>query len=745
MTDALIGEVERTIPFESPVERSGIDVSVLHWLGAAGQLAPAYWSTSRDIWLRQFYIKNDYLKIAVSTFVEKVLAIPLLITADDHSVKAHVSLAAELTDNINRNSGFLKGFKNELAKFITAYLTQDNGAFLLVMGRGKADGPIVGLASGVMHLDSQRCTRTGNPEFPVRYQHPSGKLYALHYTRVLFVSSMPSDDVELFDVGLCAVSRTIDAAQELLDMVVYSQEKLGSRPPRQILYAKQGATLDQLSSAVAHAESKMDANGLARFARTMLIAPRVGSNSPLELELLDLARTPDGFNRLDNTMLCVAVLAAAFGLDMRDLAHAFGMSGQTKADAEVQHHKTKGKGAAQFMADFAEQFALKVLPDSLTAQFDYVDDTQDAQAATITKTRAEARQINLTNKAIDVRTAREQMLDEGELTEQQFEALELADGRLQDGLDVLTLFFSLNEELTRLLSLGVDNPLDVAANSTEDVLTTIDEQMLVAWQRHDTAPNANIKRKARQAMAALTKLRTLYQPVEMPMDGELTGDEPAASNPAEDTAGEEQPVEPNVQRAIKSLKKKQDEVLDEITADYEAQLSEYTSAANDGDIEQSDFEERAKELVAAIILLAFLRGAKRESDDLTEETRLIIESEIEVNQESITEFANDIYAGRYHGDKLGDEGLSNRLALWIGTLSAVYAVGQTHRADNPRFRWQVGPTEHCGDCLRLNGQVHTAEEWRSSGWSPKGRNLECHGYRCQCQFVDTTESTRGSF
>lgn len=544
MTDALVREVEKTIPFEQPsTERNGIDVAVLHWLGAAGQLAPPYWSPARDIWLRTFYIKVDYLKIAVSTFVEKVLAIPLSITARDHSVKAHVALAEELAGAINRNSGFLKGFKNELAKFITAYLTQDNGAFLLIMGRGKADGPIVGPVSGVMHLDSQRCTRTGNPEFPVRYQHQNGKMYALHYTRVLFMSSMPSDDDELYDVGLCAVSRAIDAAQELLDMVTYSQEKLGSRPPRQILYAKQGAQLAELQAAVTHAENKMDAQGLARFARTMLIAPRVGSTAPLELELLDLAKTPDGFNRLDNTMLCVAVLSAAFGLDMRDLAHAFGMTGQTKADAEVQHFKTRGKGAAQFMVDFTEQFTLKVLPESLTAEFDYVDDTQDQQAAAIRKTRAEARQIDLTAETIDTRTAREQMLEEGEITEQQFEALELADGRLQDGMDVLTLFFSLDEELTRLLDLGVDNPIDVAANGMEEMAAAIDEQLLACWQRHDTAPNANIKRKARQAMAALDKLRGMYQPMAEDTQQQAEA-EPADPKPVEDTTSEETPVEP---------------------------------------------------------------------------------------------------------------------------------------------------------------------------------------------------------
>lgn len=545
MTDAAIRELEKTVPFDIPtgVDNVGAAFAVVQWLGAAGQLAPPYWSVGRDGWLRQFYLKNDYLKIAVATFVEKVLAIPLLITPNDHSVKAHAELAVDLHDDIYRNSGLMKGFKNELSKFITDYLTQDNGAFMLLMGGGKPDRGIVGPVSGVMHLDSQCCVRTGNPEFPVTYRHIDGKLYKLHYARVLFMSSMPSANSELLDVGLCAVSRTVDAAQELLDMVIYSQEKLGSRPARQILYAKKGANLSQLTSAVAHGENKMDAQGLSRFSRTLLLAPGAGSTAELELDLIDMAKTPDGFNRLDSTMLCVAVLSAAFGLDMRDIAHAFGMSGQTKADAEVQHMKTRGKGAAQFMTDFAEQFTLKALPESLVAEFDYVDDTQDQQAAAIRKTRAEARQINLANKSTDLRTEREQMLDEGELTEQQFEALELADGRLADGMDVLTLFFSLDEEMSRLLTVGVDNPLDVAANSTEAMLAAIDEQMLVAWNRHDTAPNANIKRKARQAMAALTKLRTLFQEPEVPED------EPVATADTEDTVEEEQPASSNNQEA----------------------------------------------------------------------------------------------------------------------------------------------------------------------------------------------------
>lgn len=515
-TDPLIREIQRATPFDiNGIGQSGIDVAVMQWIGAAGQLAPAYYSQARDVWLRNFVLKSDHLKITVNTFIEKVLAIPLDITPRDATVKAHVALARQIQDDIQRNSGMLKGFQNELSKFINDYLTTDNGGFMMLLGPGKPDGPIVGQVIALLHLDSCRCFRTGNVEYPVRYEHIDGKSYKIHYTRIIFMSSMPSTDSSLCDVGLCAVSRSIDAAQELLDMAVYSQEKLGSRPPRQILYAKKGATLQQLVKAVEHAEGKMDAQGLTRFARTLLLAPQVVSGE-LELDLIDLAKVPDNFNRMDVTMLDMAVLAAAFGLDMRDLAFSFGLAGQTKADAEVQHLKTKGKGAAQFMRDFAIQYQEKVLPESLQAEFDYVDDTQDAQAATMDKTRAEARTIDLTSGATTITIARQKMVDDGELSPEQFEQLELEDGRLADGMDVLTLFMSTDPEISRVLNLGVDDPTNVEANDATTILVSIDAQSKAAWQRYDTAPNVNIRSKMRRALAALDALKELYQPTDQP-------------------------------------------------------------------------------------------------------------------------------------------------------------------------------------------------------------------------------------
>lgn len=534
-----IRALQRDIPFDVSTngDGGGLSYRILQWIGYTGSHAPAYWSTARDTWLRQFYLDSDYLKIAVSTFTQKAYGVPLVIAPRVHTVSAHAALAGQIYSDLMRNSGLLKGFYSEFSKFTIDYLSQDNGGFMLVMGPGKADGPITGQVTGVMHLDAQHCVRTGDPLYPVVYHHTDGKPYKLHYTRVIFMSSMPSTDALLYDVGLCAISRCIDAAHDMLDIMHYTAEKLGSRPARQIVYAKKGATLPQLDKAILHAQSKMDSQGLEHFARTLLLAPAQGQE--LDLAMLDLAKTPDGFDRMQSTILDLAVIAASFGLDMRDLAHSFGVAGQTKADAEVMHMKTNDKGVQRFLTDFAEQLNQKVMPETIEAYFDYVDDTQDEQAATIRKLRAEGRTIDLTSGAITLRIAREQMLENQEITEEQFEDMELADGRLRDGLDVLMLFQSQDTEIRRILDIGIINPMADAVDAA-----IIDERIRLAWERHDTAPNANIKRKMRQAIAALTKLRTM-QTASEPRTPPAEEEQPAEDEEESETAATKEAITPS--------------------------------------------------------------------------------------------------------------------------------------------------------------------------------------------------------
>ena len=514
-----IQELVATVPFLNGNNNvatdsflSGMEFFVpLFMPGGPNNRVPGYWSRHREKYLRNLVSGNDALKIAVKTFISKACTIPPRVTAIDNTIQRHITLAKAMEDNLLYNSGLRKGYNHVIQKYLYDYLTQDNGAFMLVLGEGNLAGPIVGRAMGLYHLDSQRCTRTNNAEFPVIYTDTDGKRYKLHYTRVIEQASLPSPDLDLNGVGMCAVSLCLESATELQDIARYVKEKLGSRPPRQVLYARKGATIDQLTAATEAANRKLDGEGLSFFSRTLMLAPNMAGQE-LILDVLDLSSAPDGFERQSVTMLNMAVVAAAFGLDLRDLAHAFGVAGATKADAEVQHMKGRGKGVGEWVEEFARLLDQKFLPDSLNVNYDYVDDAQDEQVARIWAARSEARFRDISSNAKTVRATRMAMYRQGEITEDEFEAMELEDGRLPNGMQLISLFSSSDPDIERLLTIeGIEDPTNIQENDPEEMMDLIHQAQLKVWEEYDVATATGIRRKVRQAAAALEQLYDDYE------------------------------------------------------------------------------------------------------------------------------------------------------------------------------------------------------------------------------------------
>lgn len=528
-----IQELVSTVPFSNNGNNvsadsfvSGLDFFVPMFMpGGSNGRVPGYWSRGRDRFLRGLVSNNDALKIAVKTFISKACTIPPRVIALDNTIHRHISLAETMQDALMRNSGLRKGYNHVIQKYLYDYLTQDNGAFMLVLGEGNLSGPIVGRALGLYHLDSQRCTRTNNAEFPIVYSDTDGKRYKIHYTRLIDQVSLPSPDLDLNGVGMSPVSLCIESATELQDIARYVKEKLGSRPPRQIVYARKGATIDQLTAATTAANQKLDSEGFSFFSRTLLLAPKMAGQE-LVLDVLDLSSAPDGFERQSVTMLNMAVVAAAFGLDLRDLAHAFGVAGATKADAEVQHMKGRGKGVGEWVEEFSRLLNQKFLPDTLFVNFDYVDDAQDEQVARIWAARSEARFRDISSNAKTVRATRMSMYRQGEILEDEFEVMELEDGRLPNGMPLISLFSSRDPDLMRMLQIdGIDDPTDVQSNDPEEMMDLIHQAQLLVWEEFDVAVATGIRRKARQAAFALEHLFDAYE-------RKLTGqDEPGEMPP----------------------------------------------------------------------------------------------------------------------------------------------------------------------------------------------------------------------
>lgn len=520
-----LAKVRRAVPFKVDRDRvddspgGGIGFTMLQWLVGNNNDVPPHWSRARDAFLRKLVYDNDALKTAVLTFTNKVVTIPFSIEAHDRSIARHVRSAANLESSLRRYSGSMssspiKGFEEAFKMFVKDYVTQDNGAFMQVLGEGPSDGPIVGAPTGVVHLDSALCTRTKDIQFPVKYLNAGmgsdNKEYKLHYTRVIEMANLPSSEYTLNGVGLCAVSCCIDAARELWDMYKYSQEMFGSRPPNQILYAKKGATKKNLDDMLLAWQMKMDQEQRHRFGGTLVVAPRM-ANQELELAIIKLSQMPENYIRKDATTINKSEIAAAFGLDLRDLAYTLGAPSRT-GDAEVQDRKGRGKGVGEFIETFTKRMNEVYLnSDTHFINFDYLDDEQDEQQSVIRNARAQARERDLRSGITTIRVERELMLKSGEISRAEFEQMELQDGRLPEGLDVLLLFQSQDSEYKEWLDVGAADPTNVSKNEPTKILNDIHDQYIAVSQYIHEETNPLRRQKALQALAALDKLRTMYE------------------------------------------------------------------------------------------------------------------------------------------------------------------------------------------------------------------------------------------
>lgn len=509
-------DVKEIFPKKEPEQESG-GLDIFSYVTKAGETIPPWWSPRRDRELRNFWKRSDNLSSAIYSMTARMTSIPIRFEAKDKSITAHVRQAEEFTElllynTFSRSAPLQNGWVNGWGFFLADLYTQDNGAFFVIEGPGKADGPLTGRPTALIHLDSGRVTRKGSAEFPIVYQDYDGKLYKIHHSRVISMASMPSSIQSMYGVGFCAVSRCVNYVQQLIDMGVYKQEKLGSRPKERLIIGKRGITAQDIARAFLAADQSMDAQGLTRYSKTVVLAPNTRSTSAeVDLEIQDLVNAGELFDEHSSASLGMYTVALAFGVPARWLWPATA-TGATKADAEYQHLVGMVTGPGEVIRQITNALNMKFIPPQLQTITDYQDDAKDEQQAQIRKARADQRKTDIADQVITIRTAREQALSAGDITQAQFDTMEMEDGRLPSGDDLLSIFSNLKDELlVSLLDVGVTEPLDIDGNDAIDMIIAIDEAALNAQDFVQNAPTAPQREKARVALHALGKLKKLYE------------------------------------------------------------------------------------------------------------------------------------------------------------------------------------------------------------------------------------------
>jgi len=349
--------------------------------GALPPEPPYYWTVARDLLLRSTPLYEDMWAGAVSIAAVKATALAW-------EVDSKIPLRAKRAQEILLGSNWVQ----LIAKHIRDYLTTDNGTFVEVV---RATSSAASRIMGIVHLDSLRCTRTGDPDIPVIYRDKMGREHEMKAHQVFMMSDLPDPGEMFFGVGLCAASRSYRAIYKLHVMDRYIGEKVSGRRPLAIHFVN-AVGPRQLENVVTAAEESSARQGILSYMGAIVV-PLLDADKPPEVSTIPLAELPDRFNRKEEFDIALLTYADNIGLDPQDLQPLTGQALGTGAQSAVLDEKSKGRVLATWRQEFTHNIN-EYLLDELTSfafiEHDYRDMERKAgisnQRADASKKRIEA-------------------------------------------------------------------------------------------------------------------------------------------------------------------------------------------------------------------------------------------------------------------------------------------------------------------------------------------------------------------
>lgn len=239
-----------------------------------------------------------------------------------------------------------------------------------------------GSLSGLESVDAACCTLTGKHNQPVDYvSTTSGQTIHFKLGEIINITSLALTREREYGSGFCAVERAAQAANILVLLHQYEEEKLKRLPPQGIASIT-GMTKEEVMDAKALYDAQKRKGGNKTYSQVLfLVASR--PDVKVGIELTPFSSLPDQFNRKTVVIQYVNILANAFGVSASDIWFMGGGPFSTGKEAEMQHIMSRGKSGEWFSA---VQFALnREIPKGVTFSFDTKNIEEDATAAATAK------------------------------------------------------------------------------------------------------------------------------------------------------------------------------------------------------------------------------------------------------------------------------------------------------------------------------------------------------------------------
>lgn len=335
---------------------------------------PAWGAPGRADKMRQFSQSEPILIGALSSMTSKAVSLDWQISGGRNRVLRYQELLAEAEAGA--------GWSFFLDRWLQDYHVADQGGFIELGRQGKR-GPVIGL----YNMDAGCCQLTARQKSPMAY-YPRVYSGAIGGKRIPFepgdyarIVDMPSPNEAMGGMGFSACSRAFKVAKVLQALYAYEDERLRDMPIPGIA-AITGMTSAEVKAAFNLYEQKRAAKEQVTFKGVLWLAAQSSPINPIDVKLTSFASLPEGFDKRTTIELYVYTLALDFGVDVREFWPA-SQTGATKAEAEVQAEKAKGKGFGRMLSSVERALNWDVLPEGLEFAFDQKDSTDDLLRETI--------------------------------------------------------------------------------------------------------------------------------------------------------------------------------------------------------------------------------------------------------------------------------------------------------------------------------------------------------------------------
>lgn len=379
MTDVLTQDIiKHSVTEEDVMEYQGKGVInfVMPYFWATPRLfalptdLPPYWSFQRDVTLRSTILHESFWASAVAIAATKVAAQSFDVKGD---VPARVKAAQRMM--VQWGGG---GYVPSQESGILDFATTDNGEFHEVVRMSSAAGSKI---IGLVHLDSLRCQRTGDPSIPILFRDLKGGLHEMRDYQVINLVDMPDPGYSWLGVGHCAAERAYNQIYKQAGIDRTLGEKVTGAGAHQMAFI-QGMNDKQLGGLVTTADGESKAKGLQYYLGTILAG--VMGDAPIDVKTLQLRGLPENFDRKVELDITQLAYANALGLVLTDLQPLSGQGLGTGKQSETIEDKARGRGLVARNKQLTQLLNEWVMPDAVTFYFherDYRDELQQADVA----------------------------------------------------------------------------------------------------------------------------------------------------------------------------------------------------------------------------------------------------------------------------------------------------------------------------------------------------------------------------